>query len=88
MKDEIIKDERKTMLRIARHERRGSELDTHFQPESDLIIDWREFNTDLTSSTIPFNTVEALIKSYKKEEIDVRPYMIHGPFTVTTTDKF
>ena len=50
MKDEIIKDERKTMLRIARHERRGSELDTHVKPESDLVIDWREFNADFKST--------------------------------------
>ena len=88
LKDEIIKDERKTMLRIARHERRGSELDTHVQPESDLVIDWREFNTNFMSSTIAYKTVEPMVKSYKKEEIDLRPYMIHCPFTVTTTDKF
>jgi hypothetical protein len=49
-KNEIIKDERKTMLKIARLERKGSELDTKIFPESDLIVDWRDFNCNFDST--------------------------------------
>lgn len=88
MKDEIIKDERKTMLRLARHERRGSELDTTYQPESDLVIDWRDFNTDFKSTQYPVASILPMLRSFKKEEIDLRPYMIQSPYLITTTDKF
>ena len=89
IKDEILKDETKTMLRIARHERRGSELDTHELPESDLTIDWREFNTDIKSSRKKYDAdCQNIVKAFKNERIDLRPYMIHNPFTATTTDKF
>jgi hypothetical protein len=49
-RDEILKTEKKTMANITRMERRGSELDCRAIPESDLLVEWREFNTDLKSS--------------------------------------
>lgn len=88
-KDEIIKDERKTMLKIARLERKGSELDTKIYPESDLLVDWRDFNCNFASThkEVTFK-IKQLMKSYEDEMVDLRPYMIHSPYTSTTTDKF
>lgn len=89
IKEEIIKDERKTMMKIARLERRGSELDTKIYPESDLRVDWREFNSNFHSTQKEITTkLEQLMKAYSDEQIDLRPYMIHSPYQCTTTDKF
>lgn len=75
------------MLRLARHERRGSELDTHERPESDLHVDWRQFNSDLASSRLKYtDELRKIVQVYGEEEIDLRPYMILNPVTCVTTD--
>ena len=88
-KEEIIQDERKTMLKIARLERRASELDTRVYPASDLFVDWRDFSTPFESHHFKVDDdIRAIMQSYGDEQIDLRPYMIHSPYTCTTTDKF
>lgn len=89
LKDEIIKDERKTMMKIARLERRASEIDTREYPESDLILSWQEFNSSFNSSHKKVTAAhKTIFQMFGDEMVDLRPYMIHSPFTCTTTDKF
>jgi len=88
-KQEIIKDERKTMQKIARLERKASELDTTEFPESDLLVDWRDFNVNFSSTHKQITPgLKQLMKAYADEFVDLRPYMIQSPYTCTTTDKF
>jgi len=89
LKQEIIKDERKTMMKIAKLERRASELNTKEFPESDVFVDWREFVSNFDSSHRQLSVaLRQLMRAYSDEYIDLRPYMIHSPYTCTTTDKF
>jgi hypothetical protein len=77
------------MLKIARLERRASETDTREYPESDLIVSWKEFNTQFNSEHKKVTAdLKKVMKTFENELIDLRPYMIHSPFTCTTTDRF
>lgn len=68
-------------------ERRASEHDTNIIPLTTEVLDWREFNSDFTSSDRSFSEVESTAEAYKYERIDLRPYMIESPPVCTTTDK-
>lgn len=65
------------MLKIARFERRASELDTREYPESDLFVDWRDFNCSFNSAHRQVTVMtRQMMETYKDELIDLRPYMI------------
>jgi len=85
--DALKQDEKSMNKRLIRVERRASELDTTELPVSDILINWREFNTNLYSTQHTFNEIIHLIKENKNERIDLRPYMIREPFVCMTTDK-
>ena len=69
-------------------ERRGSELDTTELPLSDIVIDWRLFNSDFKSSNKNVNEIAMIANNNKDELVDLRPYMVLNPYICTTTDKF
>ena len=89
LKDQIKLRERKTMQKLSRLERRGSELDTGEMPETptESRLSWRAFNCDLYSSTFSLIEVLDVIKENPQKRLDLRPYMIQSPFVCTTTDK-
>lgn len=68
------------MRRVTRIERRGSEFNIEQLPESDKLIPWTEFISDMKSTDREFKEVKALVEKFKQERIDIRPYMIHQPF--------
>lgn len=56
--------EKDTMSKLNRVERRASELDTHAMPLSDMILNWREFNTDLYSTQHNATEVASILKDF------------------------
>ena len=76
------------MKRLTRVERRGSELDTTELPPSDILLDWRLFNSDFKSLNHKVNEVAAIMAENKNQRIDLRPYIVLNPYICTTTDKF
>lgn len=85
----FIKDEQvRLMKRVSRRERRASECDTHDLPLSEVIVDWKHFNTDMYSSDRKYDELRSIAEQNPKERIDLRPYMVEGPIVCFTTDKF
>ena len=76
------------MKRLSRCERRASEFDTMDLPISEVIIDWKHFNSDLFSTDRSYLDIEQIALKNPKERLDLRPYMICNPQTVFTTDVF
>lgn len=76
------------MKRVSRVERRASECDTTALPLSEVIVDWKHFNTDMQSNDLPWNSIEAIAERNSQERLDLRPYMIDNPVLCFTTDKF
>ena len=76
------------MKRVSRRERRASECDTHDLPLSEVIVDWKHFNTDMYSSDKKYDDVRSIAEQSPQERIDLRPYMVEGPIVCFTTDKF
>jgi CBS domain-containing protein len=52
-----------------------------------MILDWWKFNSDFYSTDRKFEEVEDIAEMFKEKRIDLRPYMIEGPYTVNTTDR-
>jgi len=47
---EIKENEKDLMRKLSRMERRGSELDFEDYPPSEIVLDWRKFNSDFKST--------------------------------------
>ena len=75
--------------KLVKFERKNSELDLTSVPMTSRskILDWRYFNTDITSTDRQFDEVKAICDNNQDEYIDMRPYMIECPWTCSTTDK-
>lgn len=86
-RQEFSKKQRQIMKRVSRVERRCSELDTTYFPESSAILNWRNFNSDFKSTDRTFGEVAEVISRNLNERIDLRPYMILSPYCCMTTDK-
>ena len=82
-----MKDELETMRKLARFERKESEVNVLELPITDNVLDWRLFNTDMASTDRKYEEVKAICDNNQKKEIDLRPYMLEGPYTCMTTDK-
>jgi predicted transcriptional regulator len=51
------------------------------------MIEWRDLNCDFWSTPKDFKTVTKICEEHGKEQIDLRPYMIERPYTVSSRDK-
>lgn len=80
-------EEKSLMRRISRIERRNSELDIGENPMSNIRLSWTLFNTNMCSIDRDKTEVADLAKKNQNERVDVRPYMIHSPYTCATTDR-
>jgi len=50
-------------------------------------LPWEYFNSDFESRDRTYEEVKDICEKYGDKTIDVRPYMIQSPYTVTTEDK-
>jgi len=55
-------------------------------PETDQILDWWLFNTDLYSSDRNYSEVSDICERFGTKKVDLRPYMIEQPYVVHTCD--
>lgn len=88
MNDFIKNEQEALMKRVSRVERRASECDTTDLPISEVVVDWKHFNTDMYSTDLNFKSIVDLAEKNPKERLDLRPYMIENPVICFTTDKF
>ena len=56
-------------------------------PETEKILDWWLFNSDMFSTDREFEEVEDIVLNNMERLVDLRPYMIEEPYIVYTTDK-
>ena len=82
-----MRDEVEVMNKLARFERKNSEVNYMELPSSNQVLDWRLFNTDMASTDFKYEKVKAICDNNQTKEIDLRPYMLEGPYTCMTTDK-
>lgn len=57
-------------------------------PLAEKAFTWEELNQDFGSHPKTLKDAEVFGQLYKEEELDLRPYMIERPFTVSQFDKF
>lgn len=87
--NDFIKNEQATLMkRVSRIERRASECDTTDLPISEVVVDWKHFNSDMYSSDVSYKTIIDIAEKSPKERLDLRPYMIENPIICFSTDKF
>jgi CBS domain-containing protein len=51
------------------------------------VLDWWLFNSDIYSTERSIDEVSDIISWNQNKLVDLRPYMIEHPYTVSTTDK-
>jgi signal-transduction protein with cAMP-binding, CBS, and nucleotidyltransferase domain len=56
-------------------------------PLQKQMIEWRDLNQDFWSTPKDSKTVEQICHDNGNEKLDLRPYMIERPYTVSTRDK-
>lgn len=88
MNDFIKNEQYMLMKRVSRVERRASECDTSDLPISEVVVDWKHFNSDLYSTDHDHKSIAAIAEKNLRERLDLRPYMIENPIICFSTDKF
>jgi predicted transcriptional regulator len=63
-------------------------LDRKDLPITKNTLDWEYFTTDLYSTEFEWKEIVNVVREYPNERIDLRPYMIHTPYTVMADDHF
>lgn len=63
------------------------EMDDDELPVTKKVMKWDYFNSDFAASQSKFEEVRDLCLKFEKEFIDLRPYMLEDPYTVSTVDK-
>lgn len=64
------------------------EADDVLLPATEKPIHWKHFNTDFDSTQRDYGEVHHICEDFKDKLVDLRPYLIEEPFTVSLTDKF
>jgi CBS domain-containing protein len=62
------------------------EVDKEEIPETEKILDWWLFNTDMYSSDREYSEVKEICERFGSKKVDLRPYMIEQPYVVHTCD--
>lgn len=63
------------------------EKDIPSLPETENILDWWLFNSDMYSTERSSSEVEDIMLANIERLVDLRPYMIEEPYIVYSTDK-
>jgi CBS domain-containing protein len=63
------------------------EKDIPSLPETENILDWWLFNSDMYSTERSSSEVEEIMLTNIERLVDLRPYMIEEPYIVYSTDK-
>ena len=63
------------------------DADTVELPITSRTLDWTEFNCDLWSTQLTYESIARTADKFKDKLVDLRPYMIEAPYVVHTTDK-
>jgi CBS domain-containing protein len=61
--------------------------DLNTAPPSTNVLHWSYFNTSMYTKDRKWAEVALLAEHYKHKQIDLRPYMIEEPYSVSTTDR-
>ena len=56
-------------------------------PESDEVVSWEYFNSDMYSTDRSYKEVEEIFDAFGHKKVDLRPYMIENPYVCHHTDK-
>jgi len=57
-------------------------------PLAERAFTWEALNQDFASTARDYKDVEVMARMEKEREMDLRPYMIERPLTVSVFDKF
>jgi hypothetical protein len=57
-------------------------------PMQPAVLKWEELNQDLHSNIRDYRDIETIASQNGDKELDLRPYMIERPYTVSIHDKF
>lgn len=63
-------------------------VDQATYPWQESKLQWWDLNQDFYSNPRNYKDIEKIAIENKEQELDLRPYMIERPFTVSLYDKF
>jgi len=70
-----------------RHGEEGDFDDYKTYPLQHPKIQWQDLNQDFTSKIRNYREITELAQQHKDKLLDLRPYMIENPYTVSVRDK-